>query len=90
LLFVNLEARVNTPDRGVCIGIRWEAIKFEAIAFVSDAAVHRLKLVALEWAIRIDTPVEEIYDDALFLDATNRELIMREWRNQCRILRQLL
>jgi hypothetical protein len=76
LLFVDLEAGVNAPDSRIGIGIRWETIKFEAVAFVSDAAIHRLELVPLEWAIRIDIPAEEVDDDALLLDAANRELIM--------------
>jgi hypothetical protein len=90
LLFIDPEAGANTSDNRIRIGVWRESIKFEALASVDDMAVHRFELVALEWAIRIDIPVEEVDDNALLLDAADRKLIVGKWRDQRRILGQLI
>jgi thiamine monophosphate kinase len=81
LLFVDLKPGVYTPNSGVRIGIWRESVEFEATMGVSDALVQRLKLITLEWTIRIDISIQELDDDTRLLDATDRELIMGEWRD---------
>jgi hypothetical protein len=66
---------MQAPDSGVRIGVRRQAVKFEAIGLVGDTGVHRLELLALQWAIRVDIAVQKRDDDALFLHVAEPELI---------------
>jgi hypothetical protein len=81
---------VNTPYSRICVGIWWESIKFEAIGFIGDSTIHGLELISLEWPVRVDISVKELDDDALVLDAADRELIVGKRCNQRRIFRELV
>lgn len=49
LVFVDLEAGMQTQDGRIRVSVGRQSVKLESIGFVCDASEERLELVSLEW-----------------------------------------
>lgn len=73
---------MDAQDCRVWVHVWGKPVEVEAIRFVRDSPVQRLKLVALERGCLVDVAVKKLDDNTLLLYVGDAESVVRERRDE--------